>query len=203
MTTEAIYSFYALNMTGAVVSLCPYQILGYPEQLATLIQNEKITDVILTDYATPPSYAKYLVDNKDKLGLRNIIVLESKLEEKEIAEANLNLMKNNVRLLKKVQGISFMSELIKKYEATPIVTSDNTDEATVIFHEVNDTEDKYKVVELSDDQINKIIYELGSLYAKDGRTAITACQSAKCKQECSAGPVAFSNLRSLSLSKGR
>lgn len=174
MTTEAIYSFYALNMTGAVVSLCPYQILGYPEQLATLIQNEKITDVILTDYATPPSYAKYLVDNKDKLGLRNIIVLESKLEEKEIAEANLNLMKNNVKLLKKVQGISFMSELIQKYEATPIVTSDNTDEPTVIFHEVNDTEDKYKVVELSDDQINKIIYELGSLYAKDGRTAITA-----------------------------
>ncbi|WP_026662912.1 alpha/beta hydrolase [Butyrivibrio proteoclasticus] len=172
MTKEAIYSFYALNMTGAVISLYPYRIMGNIDDMLSAIEREKITDVILTDYETSPAYARKLARSKEELGLNNIIILDTQLPESEMSKEELMLTRSNISQLKKVQGVSFMSDLLVKYEASKIVIDDNTSDETLIFHELQAEENKFASLGLAEEALNRIVYELSSLYSKDTSTAL-------------------------------
>ena len=75
--TETTFAFYGLNMTGASVSLI-YPIDLYDEkQIRSMIEREKITDLLISELYAFPQLMKRLFQDKEELGLRNIILLES------------------------------------------------------------------------------------------------------------------------------
>ena len=65
-----------------------------------------------------------------------------------------------------------MSDLLVKYEASKIVIDDNTSDETLIFHELQAEENKFASLGLAEEALNRIVYELSSLYSKDTSTAL-------------------------------
>ena len=74
-SAETIFSFYALDMTGAEVSLIPAYSAFTPGRIMQTIRSEKLTDFIITDDFAQQNLINDLLANQKELGLRNIIVL--------------------------------------------------------------------------------------------------------------------------------
>ena len=75
--TESIFAFYGLNMTGASVSLIYHFDLYDDKNIRNMIEKEKITDLIVSELYAFPKLMKRLLRDREMLGLRNIIVLQS------------------------------------------------------------------------------------------------------------------------------
>ena len=72
---EVTFAFYGLNMVGAQVSLVASWSAFNFVRIAETIRQEKLTDFIITDDLAQPELIGELLNKREELGLRHIIVL--------------------------------------------------------------------------------------------------------------------------------
>ena len=164
ITAEIIFSFYALNMVGASSSfLCLGDIFN-DQYVRDTIKVEGLTDLILVDYCTTPGMLKKFIEWKEELGLRNIIVLHSDAEDPFTSEAVLRSCKFVSIALKKIEGASFMEDLLDQCEETEITYGRyDSGEASVIVHTSGTTKGIHKPIPLSDKAVNAAVSSLAGL----------------------------------------
>ena len=114
--TETIFAFYALNMTGASVSLIYHLDLYDEKRIRTMIEREKITDLVISEVYAFPNVMKKLLREKEVLGLRNIILLESPMGGEYPIPPLEAVRKLNVAMFRELEGGLLMADLLKEYE---------------------------------------------------------------------------------------
>ena len=156
IATEVIFSTYALNMLGASVSIMYENETMLPKRFREMIRTEHITDVILVDYCIIPSFLKNLLNDKDELGLNNIIIVHSEVAgpcTSKAMERSANWIHEQIR---NVPGAVFLRDLFHKYETTPFVAARTTDdESAIVFHTSGTTKGIHKPIPMSDKAMNE------------------------------------------------
>ena len=165
MITESIFALYGLNMTGASVSLLFHFDLYDDENIRNMIKKEKITDLIVSELFAFPNVMKKLLRDKDMLGLRNIIVLESPMGG-EYAIPPLEIARKlNTFTFREFNGGLVMKDVLQKYEATPISYGNkNSTDSSIILHTTGTVSGIHKPVPMSDRAINSFV--LSAMEAK-------------------------------------
>ncbi len=156
IATEVIFSTYALNMLGASVSIMYENETMLPKRFREMIRSEHITDLILVDFCIIPSFLEGLLNDKDELGLKNIIIVHSEVTgpctSRTMAES-ANWIHKQIR---NVPGVVFLRDLFHRYETTPFTVPKTTDdESAIIFHTSGTTKGIHKPIPMSDKAMNE------------------------------------------------
>jgi acyl-coenzyme A synthetase/AMP-(fatty) acid ligase len=158
---EAIFALYALNMTGASVSMLHFIDIMDAARWDSLIEKEGITDLIISDRKITPDFLRRVVATKKRLGIRNIIILHSRSRNSMDMEGHNAKEKANYKLLKQVRGVLFMPELLDQYEGMPIkYGSKKSKEDAIVLHTSGTTNGIHKPVPLSDRGVNESVARL-------------------------------------------
>ena len=153
---ETINALFALNMTGASVSLGLESEATAIFNLRAIVENENITDIILPDSHLGEIYLRHVMKAKDDLGIRNVIVMHIP-RMGEFAEPGAERESLcRYRRFKSIEGVLFMEDLLEKYEAAPICyAEDECDQAAMITHTSGTTTGASKPVPMSDRGVNE------------------------------------------------
>ncbi len=156
--TESVFAFYGLNMTGASVSIIYHLDLFDEKQIYSMIEREKITDLVVSEIWAFPQLMKRLLRDREMLGLRNIVVLESPLGGEFGIPAAEAVRKVNTALFRELDGGLLMEDLLKEYEATPISYGrEKSSDSSVILHTTGTVNGMHKPVPMSDKALNAFI----------------------------------------------
>ena len=151
---EAIFAFYGLNMVGAEVSVLSSFSGLKPGRVKQTIRDEKLTDFIITDDFAQPNLIQELLEQKDALGLRNVIVLHVPAYGSGgnmIAAAQ----ETKYMYLKGWYAPICMDLLLAAYGDGPVAYADDAgSETAVILHTSGTTGGVGKPVVLSDQALN-------------------------------------------------
>ena len=120
ISAEPLFAFYGLNMTGAEVSMFSYPDFLPGGQWKTMLEKERITDLILSDIMVTPERWPEFRKVKEELGLRNIILLHSRLGGPCVGPAELVYSEYNYHALKNLGSTVFMSALFPVFADTEI-----------------------------------------------------------------------------------
>jgi acyl-coenzyme A synthetase/AMP-(fatty) acid ligase len=152
---ETVFALFALNMTGASVSLGLDQGANNIVRLRGLNENENLTDVILTDSNLDERYLRQVMKEKDSLGIRNVIVMHiPKMGKFALSrEEKDGLLK--YKRLKRIKGVLFMDDLLKKHKDAPVYFSEDMRDDAMITHTSGTTTGANKPVPMSDAGINE------------------------------------------------
>ncbi|MBR0409437.1 MAG: acyl--CoA ligase [Eubacterium sp.] len=163
---EPLLSFYALNMTGASVSMIPFFAALNEKMLENMIREEGITDLLVSDAITGimgtvapfPVFLKKFLEKKEELGLSNIIVLHVPVEGR-FADKRLSVESRWIHeQLRDMPGIFLMEDLLCEYEASPIYyDSDTSGECSLIIHTSGTSDGIPKPVPFTDRQVNAAV----------------------------------------------
>ena len=151
---EVICALYALNMTGASVSLTRGQTDDI-SKLKDLAARENITELILPDTGLSRRHLKRIKREQEELGIRNIIVIHVPLTGSSNAPWEERESLRKYKELKEVPGVLFMDELLKEYEAAPIHYAEECSDSAFIIHTSGTTTGKRKSVPVSDRGFNE------------------------------------------------
>ena len=153
--TETIFAYYGLNMAGASVSIIYHFDLYDEKQIHSMIEREKITDLVVSELFAYPQLMKRLLCDKELLGLRNIIVLSSPMGG-DFAIPALELIRNiNKEQFRQMPGGLLMDDLLQKYEAYPITYSKG--DTTTVLHTTGTVSGMHKPVPLTDKAMNAFV----------------------------------------------
>jgi len=156
--TETIFAFYALNMTGASVSLIYHLDLYDEKRIRAMIEKEKITDLVISEVYAFPKLMKRLLRDRELLGLRNIILLESPMGGEYAIPPLEAVRRLNAAMFREMDGGLLMEDLLKEYEATPVAYgSTESSDSSVILHTTGTVSGIHKPVPLSDKALNSFI----------------------------------------------
>jgi acyl-coenzyme A synthetase/AMP-(fatty) acid ligase len=153
--TEVIFALFGLNMTGASVSLELEFGANSMTRLKGLTENENITDVILNDANIDEKYLRSLAREKDDLGIRNVILVHIPVMGEFAWPWEERQRLRRYRELKRINGVLFMDELLKEYEAYPISLSEEIRDDAMITHTSGTTTGANKPVPMSDRGLNE------------------------------------------------
>ena len=153
--TETVFAFYALNMTGASVSLIyPFDLFD-EKQIHSMIEREKITDLVVSELYAFPQLMKRLLRDREMLGLRNIILLESPMGG-DFGIPGLEIVrKMNREFFSELSGGFLMEDLLKKYETFPITYGSG--KSQVVLHTTGTVSGMHKPVPMTDKAINAFV----------------------------------------------
>ncbi len=151
---EVICSMYALNMTGATVSLIRDQAAD-TTKLKDLAEREKITDIILPDVGLTRRRLRMIRKERKALGIRNIIVMHVPLHGPTGGRCIEREALDRYAKLKQTQGVLFMDDLLSEYEAAPIYYEKKCKDDAFIIHTSGTTTGKRKSVPISDQGLNE------------------------------------------------
>ena len=157
-SAEAIFALYGMNMTGAAVSIV-YPLDLYDEkQSSYMFEREGITDLVISEMWAFPLEMKRLLREKESLGLRNVIVLESPMGG-EFAVPLLEVFRNtNTAMFRDLPGGLVMEDLLKEYDGCPISYGKNKSrDDSIILHTTGTVNGMHKPVPLSDKALNAFI----------------------------------------------
>ena len=125
------------------------------QPLAELLKKERITDMVIADIFLSPEFLQELMRKRKKRNLRHIIVLPVRFQGKYADPAIDFFSRMNYRCLKRSSAVLFMDDLLKKYEAYPIVDgSGESAEDAAIIHTSGTTKGIHKPIPLSDEALN-------------------------------------------------
>ncbi len=156
IATEVIFSTYALNMLGASVSIMYENETMLPKRFREMIRAEHITDVILVDFCIIPSFLKDLLNDKDELGLKNIIIIHSEVSGPCTSGTMAKSANWIYEQIRNVRGAVFLRDLFHRYETTPFTAVRTTDdESAVVFHTSGTTKGIHKPIPMSDRAMNE------------------------------------------------
>ena len=152
---ETVFALFALNMTGASVSLDLEIGANSMARLRGLKENENITDYILTDVDLDERYLRDVMKVKDELGIRNVIVIHvPKMGEFAWPWEERESLRRYFRL-KKIEGVLFMDDLLKEHKGFPVCCSEEMRDDAIITHTSGTTTGVSKPVPMSDRGINE------------------------------------------------
>ncbi len=160
---ETIFALYGLNMTGADISLIYHLDLYDEKQIYSMIEREKITDLLISEVFAFPNVMIRLLRDREKLGIKNIIVLPSPMGGKYAMPAFDAIRKLNKTMYKELQDSILMEDLLEKYEAHPISFSKK--DSPMILHTTGTVSGMHKPVPMSNKAINTVV--LSIINAKD------------------------------------
>lgn len=153
---ETIFAFYALDMTGAQLSVIPAYNAFMPGRIMQTIREEKLTDFIITDDFAQQNLINDLLANQKALGLKNVIILHV-----PVFGVTVNLMLSGVQESKYSYLKSFydpicMDTLLDVYGNTPVSYADEkSSDAALILHTTGTTSGSGRPVPLSDRALNE------------------------------------------------
>ena len=155
ITAEPLFALFALNMTGAEVS-----VFSYPDFLPggmwrEMLEKEKITDLIISDIMVNAALLEELETMKQTLGLRHVILLHSRMGGAAIGPAELVYNEVNYHMLRRRADTVFMEELLERYRDTPIRLDESTgEEIAFITHTSGTTKGTRKLLPFTDKVFN-------------------------------------------------
>ena len=155
IAAEPLFALFALNMTGAEVS-----VFSYPDFLPggmwrEMLEKEKITDLIVSDIMVNPAILEELESLKEKLGLRHVILMHSRMGGPAIGPAELVYNEYNYHMLKGRQDTLFMEDLLERYKDTGIrFGSFEDDSIAFIVHTSGTTKGTRKPLPFTDKVFN-------------------------------------------------
>ena len=162
ISAEPLFSFYGLNMTGATVSMFSYPDFLPSGQWKTMVQKEKITDLVLSDIMISPEMWPEIEKAKEDLGIRNIILLHSLMGGPCTGPAELIYNEVNYHRLKRTSGTVFMGDLMKKYGSAPIkYGADDPDHIALITHTSGSTKGTRKPLPYTERAVNTTASNFG------------------------------------------
>lgn len=169
ISAEPLFSFYGLNMTGAEVSMFSYPDFLPGGQWKNMIRAEKITDLILSDIMVSDELLSELQREREALGLKNVILLHSKLGGPCTGPAELTFNEFNYHRLRRKSGTVFMGDLLRKYASSAIQYADvGPDHIAVITHTSGTTKGTRKPLPYTVRAINR-------LYSLEVKTVHEVC----------------------------
>ena len=150
---EPLFALYGLNMTGATVSMLPASDLLPGGRWKSLIEKEHITDLIVSDLLVSPQMWQELRRAKAEFGLRNVLLLHTRLGGPCLGYAEMLYSEFNYHALRRLPDARFMDDLIAEYADTPIhYGRDGGDEIALICH----TSGAREPLPYTDRQVNAI-----------------------------------------------
>lgn len=155
ISAEPLFAFYGLNMTGAEVSMFSYPDFLPGGQWKTMLEKEKITDLILSDIMITPERWPEFQQVRKELGLRNILLLHSRLGGPCAGPAELAYNEYNYHALKNLDDTVFMSALFPVFADTQIALApDDPDHIAIITHTSGTTKGTRKPLPYTERAIN-------------------------------------------------
>ena len=157
ITAEPLFALYALNMTGAEVSLFSYPDFLPGGMWRTMLEKEHITDLILSDIMVTPEVWKEICAARESLGLRHVILMHSLLGGAATGPAELVYNEFNYHSLKRRSDTVFMEDLLKQYKDTPIRYDESSGERTAFITHTSGTSGTKKLLPFTDMVFNKTL----------------------------------------------
>ena len=155
ITAEPLFALYALNMTGAEVSMFSYPDFLPGGMWKQMIEKEKITDLVISDIMVTPEIWNEIQEIKEKCGLRNVILMHSLMGGPTIGPAELVFNEFNYHTLQNRSDTVFMNDLINRYPEEPIkYDTSNGDSVAFITHTSGTTHGTRKLLPFTDKVFN-------------------------------------------------
>lgn len=162
ISAEPLFAFYALNMTGATVSMLSYPDFLPSGQWKTMLEKEHITDLLLSDIMVTPDTWPEILKAREELGLRHIILLHSRLGGPCTGPAELVYNEVNYRMLKRKEGTVFMDDLLRKYGSGEIFRAPyDPGRLAIITHTSGTTKGTRKPLPYTDRAVNSVLTNFG------------------------------------------
>lgn len=162
ISAEPLFAFYGLNMTGVCVSMLSYPDFLPSGQWKKMVEREKLTDLLLSDIMISPEMWPDILAAKEKFGIRNIILLHSKLGGPCAGPAELIYNEVNYHRLKGLSGVVYMDDLLRRYDHFPVqYGSGNPDKIAVITHTSGSTKGIRKPLPYAERSVNVTAYNMG------------------------------------------
>ena len=163
ISAEPLFAFYGLNMTGAGVSMLSYPDFVPGGQWRTMVEREHLTDLVLSDIMVTPELWRALQNAKAELGLRNVILLHSRLGGPCTGPAELVYDEINHHALSRLPGTVFMDELLKQYADAPVqYGSGDPEHLAIITHTSGTTKGTRKPLPYTDRAVNTVATNFGT-----------------------------------------
>lgn len=158
ISAESIFALFGLNMTGAEVSLFSYQDFLPGGRWKTMIEDEKITDLIIADIMVTPEIRQEIENIRDKSELRNVIYIHSLMGGPAVGPAELTYNEINYHMLMRTPGVVFMDELLAAYRYTPVKRDESTgDRPAFILHAKGTSDRTEKPLQFTDKDFNDLL----------------------------------------------
>ena len=158
ITAEPLFALYALNMTGAEVSL-----FSYPDFLPNglwkdMLEKENITDLIISDIMVTSEMWEKIKAAKDELSIRNVILIHSLMGGPTVGPAELVYNEFNYHSLRRKPDTLFMNDLLDKYKNEEI-KYDESDGSRLAFitHTSGTTKGTRKMLPFTDKVFNTAV----------------------------------------------
>ena len=177
-SAETVFAFYGLNMVGAQISMLGTPFSFSQKKIISAIENEKLTDLILTDDFAQPKIIFDLLMKKQSLGLNNII-MHIPAAGGTVDKMMTYGQEYKYAYMKQWLSPVCMDTLIAQYANTQIDYAENvSDDHCVYVHTSGTTSGMGKPVPLSDKALNIMgtiydTYESFSFLKKDLVSAVT------------------------------
>lgn len=114
-----------------------------------------ITDLVITDMMVMPALWEEIQAAREELGLRNVILLHTRLGGPCIGPAELVFDEFNHHALRRMDGTVFMGDLLKQHESAPIVYGEyKENHIAVITHTSGSTKGTRKPLPYSNRAVN-------------------------------------------------
>ena len=152
---ETIFSVYALNMVGAEVSLISSLSNFNVEKIMQVVKNEHLTDLILPDDFLQAQVLYTLIQKKDALGLRFILLLHVPVCGCTVPAPLSESFEQKANIMRSFWGILYMDYLIGLYGNQSITYCENAScETAFIIHTSGTTGGSGKPIVMSDRAFN-------------------------------------------------
>ena len=157
ISAEPLFAFYGLNMTGVTVSMLSYPDFLPGGQWRTMVEKEKLTDLVLSDIMITPELWPEIRKAGAELGLRHIILLHSHLGGPCTGPAELAYNEFNYHALRRLPGTVFMEDLLRKHSAAAIVYGEyDPGRPAIITHTSGTTRGTRKPLPFTDRAVNTV-----------------------------------------------
>ena len=157
-SSEVIFSYYGLNMVGAEVSLIAAYTAYNPTRIKETIQQEKLTDFILTDDMAQQDLVRELLLKRKELGLRHIILLHVSISGPTSIPMVAAAHEAKYASMKTIYRPICMDALLEAFGSHPVYYScQENDDAAFILHTTGTTSGTGKPVPLSDNALNAAV----------------------------------------------
>lgn len=157
ISAEPLFAFYGLNMVGVTVSMFSYPDFLKGGRWKAMVEKEKITDLVISDLLLTPGTFKEILAEKEKLGIRNIILTHSLLGGPTVGPAELTFNEFNYHAIKRMSEAIYINDLFDKYKDTKIAYAKQTGEdIALITHTSGSTKGTRKPLPYTNRSVNHV-----------------------------------------------
>lgn len=167
ISAEPLFALYALNMTGAEVSLFSYPDFLPSGNWKNMLEKENITDLIISDIMVTSAIWEELKAVKEELSLRNIILVHSLMGGPTVGPAELIYNECNYHNLRIKSDTVFLNDLVDKYKDEDIIYDKSKgNRIAFITHTSGTTQGTRKMLPFTDKVFNDTVEAIPDGYRR-------------------------------------